>query len=178
MGVMKMNKQVIYNQLARCIKSLDDFHESDTYLTLCLSTDSGHTRIAAEIALIISYTRPFSGNQESIKGVPSSLPGKLLKTLNSTEFTLHSVILKEYRNKLVAHSELSHINPQTTISQNGAHLSTGYKQTRCLLTNADLFILNKIISKIRKETINYSSILKDRLPDGNYEVNNAYKKSS
>lgn len=164
-----MNER-IYKQLARCMKSLDDLYEAAGFITLLLNTNNGTVKKAAEIALIISYTRPFSGNQESIKGVPDGLPKKVFSTLNSEEFEFHTKIVKEYRNKLVAHSELSHIKPEIRVSHNGALVAMQHKHTNNLLDNKSLYLFSKVIEKVRLETIKHSAVLQESLSDGDYKL--------
>lgn len=163
--------QNIYNQFLRSIKSTHDFIEAESYITLYLNAKSGIEKNAAEIAIIVSYSRPFSGNKETIKGIPNSLPNKILKTLNEHERELHDKIVKVFRNKLVAHSELSYIQPNTKVSQNGALTETEKLYNNCLLENIDLQALSVLISKLKRATNEHSSELRNKLPDGIYKLN-------
>ena len=71
---------------------------------------------ALNCAMIISYCRPFSGNDKKIQGKVPDLPESFLKGLSKPEKELHHIVMTD-RNTVLAHTDSSAFNlrPQVWI---------------------------------------------------------------
>ena len=59
---------------------------------------------ALDCSMIVSYCRPFSGNDSSNELKVPDLAGKALRVFNGDELIVHKLVMN-YRNKLLAHSD-------------------------------------------------------------------------
>jgi len=64
---------------------------------------------ALNCSMIISYARPFSGNDQNGKRKIPDLPSNFTKILNSEEREIHQIVLND-RNKVLAHSDSEALN--------------------------------------------------------------------
>ncbi len=77
---------------------------------------------AFEIAFVVIYGRNFVGGNEKDKRIPSALPEGALSEFTKEERALHETIVKEWRNKLIAHTELGFIQPSIVIEPESGEL--------------------------------------------------------
>jgi hypothetical protein len=60
---------------------------------------------AYETALVVIYCRPFSGNESKTSDKIGDLPSKSRKAFDDLERKVHRRVLKDYRNRIFAHSD-------------------------------------------------------------------------
>ncbi|MFM2623520.1 hypothetical protein [Vibrio owensii] len=164
-----MHKQM-HKQLIRYMKSITDLKEAKNYLHLYVNSDKPLIKSAAEIAFIVSYCKPFSGNKEPTKGVPNELPKKSLKTLTVQERDIHSILVQEYRNKMVAHSELTHLEPEIEIFEQGTAIKVKHKRTNCLLDRLSIDDTFCLVNKLISITEHFAQELTKEVGDGVFSL--------
>lgn len=125
---------------------------------------------AYETALVVIYCRPFSGNESKTSDKIGDLPSKSRKAFDDLERKVHRRVLKDYRNRIFAHSD-SDAHGVTI----GIHKIEGTKFAiptkwayKPMLSQADLGTLKKCIEKIleylREEHLRIQSLL----PEGHH----------
>ncbi|AOW16458.1 hypothetical protein LPB03_02790 [Polaribacter vadi] len=105
------------NQFYRLLISFNDFKEvldiariifDKNNLDLEINTEKRKidilTKEALSSALIVAYSRPFSGNDKNSKNSIPDLNKNVIKILNTNEKELHNSLIK-LRNKAIAHSD-------------------------------------------------------------------------
>lgn len=96
-------------QFYRLLLSYGDFKQS-TFIASHILQNNIHEmddrRIleALNCAMIVSYIRPFSGNDRGSKSKIPDLPKSFLKDLDESEREIHELVLED-RNTLLAHSD-------------------------------------------------------------------------
>ncbi len=108
-----------WKQLCRLLISYNDFKHAADVAHLYLNGDFDvdreewdggdyyERRVTGEAmngAMIVSYARPFSGNDKAVKEKIPDIPGRYLRSLNENELRVHKNIISA-RNKKVAHSD-------------------------------------------------------------------------
>lgn len=108
-----------WKQLCRLLISYNDFKHAADVAHLYLNGDFDvdreewdggdyyERRVTGEAmngTMIVSYARPFSGNDKAVKEKIPDIPGRYLRLLNENELRVHKTILNA-RNKKVAHSD-------------------------------------------------------------------------
>jgi len=108
-----------WKQLCRLLISYNDFKHASSVAHFYLNGDFDvdreewdggdyyERRVTGEAmnsAMIVSYARPFSGNDKAVKEKIPDLPGRYLRLLDENELRVHKNILSS-RNKRVAHSD-------------------------------------------------------------------------
>lgn len=98
-------------QFYRLLMSYGDFKQAHYIASYILDEklhDSEDRRLleALNCAMIISYCRPFSGNDRNIDLKIPDLPASFLKGISEDEKEIHEVVMAD-RNTLMAHSDSS-----------------------------------------------------------------------
>ena len=103
---------------------------------------------ALRVALVVSYSRPFSGNR-SLPGVASTLPNRFLEKLTEHERDLHERLIR-LRNKEFAHSDPDSADVKVSMSSaGGAPVAIPVSRvTRLDPAGNELDVLNRIFSKM------------------------------
>lgn len=157
-------------QLIRYMKSIKDLKEAKEFLELYGSSQNQTIRNSAEMAFIVSYTKPFSGNKESIDGVPNGLTGKFFKKLTKSQKEIHETFLKRFRNKMVAHSELSFLDPKIEITENGTSIKVTHRRTNKLLDDMNLSEIKELVCQLITGAELLAKDATKRVGDGVYSL--------
>jgi len=109
-----VNEQKTYNrikQFKRVVMSFADFKEAVDLATNLIESDLMNDQdknflilSALTTAMILAYSRPFSGNDSKNNAKIPDLGGKALRNLNDEEKKLHKWLLTQ-RHTLIAHSD-------------------------------------------------------------------------
>lgn len=121
-----------------------DIQECTKTLALLDESTSDVMRLALIKASIISYARPFSGNESRyrVKG-KWRLDGQYVPARYTSE---HNKAI-EYRDKLIAHSDIPHRNPQ--LLRAGEHFAIGHDAP----LQEEYFEFSKILSAMSAELL-------------------------
>lgn len=115
MDSLAEEKYVFYRLCAgdiqECVKSLE----------MLSDTVSDRMRVMLVKASIVSYARPFSGNEPQDKSRGKWRLDK--KYVPNEFFDVHEQAI-EYRNKLIAHSDIPHRSPE--LLRGGSHFAIGH----------------------------------------------------
>ncbi|HEX7763791.1 MAG TPA: hypothetical protein VF433_09290 [Cellvibrio sp.] len=163
--------QKIYNQYIRYAHSASDFMDASNYLKLYINSTDVHTKKAAEVAFIISYCRPFSGNKEK-NGLTENISIKILHGLHQDLVGMHYDFLT-YRNKLVAHSELSYMNPETAIFAGCQVSVTTLNRYERPLEKYEISQVIDLLKGVESASAKKAFSLKSKLTDGKYKPQKA-----
>lgn len=128
---------------------------------------------AFEIAFVIVYGRNFVGGNEKDREIPSSLPDHVLSELTNEERELHNTIVKKWRNKLIAHTELGFILPSISIEEAPGELrSTEHHRSHILrlISKEDICMIHIILRKIESSCIWIRREFEKRASAGKYTV--------
>lgn len=118
------------------LKNFDEFLDSDEYISM----------VGITIALVVSYTRPFTENNG--KTATSSLSKKCIKSFTLSEKTLHYQIL-ETRNKAVSHSDADLYDVDLGASEDRTLICPViYRVPMIFFKRNDLIKIQKMIDKI------------------------------
>ncbi|MBU4308027.1 MAG: hypothetical protein L6428_12910 [Candidatus Aminicenantes bacterium] len=125
---------------------------------------------ALNCAMIISYCRPFSGNDRNSTNRIPNLPERFLKILTNKEKELHSILMKE-RNTILAHSDSDAWELQTyflEVNKNQKMLIPSHTYTRSPLTHKIVeqirTMINKLMESVFKERMKIEKELENDLP--------------
>jgi len=169
-----INQEQLQNdikKLKRVIISHFDFTDAKTFLELLLKNHSytKEEKFGLETALIVSYSRPFSGNDRNIKNPVRDIKG-ILKQLNDEERTVHNYVLNSLRNKEYAHSDSDAHNVKFSVVQTlNIKMLIPIKRAICdPLTQIQLCILRSTINKHIDWLHTEQLRIQEVLPVGNY----------
>ncbi len=168
-----LNKEVRWKlrQFYRLILSYGDFkqaHYISSYILLNKLHDSEDRRLleALNCAMIISYCRPFSGNDRSFDSKIPDLPSSLLKNLTDDEKEIHEIALAD-RNTLLAHSDsCAHdLQPEVWTIKDTKILMPVKNDTRAPLTKEATEVFQSLSGKMRDVVFNERMQLEPELID-------------
>jgi hypothetical protein len=163
-----------YHLYQRALHGVRDFKRCKEFLSLLDPKSDSPEWEAAEIAFIVTYARNFVGGNEKIdRSIPSCLPAEVLQTLPAPAMQLHEKIVKAWRNKLVAHTELGHIKPRMNLAGSqgvGRQAEFDALQPETYVEEADVSPLWDLVSAVEKETAKLLLRLHRALPEGSYVV--------
>ncbi len=115
-------------QFKRIVMSFADFDDASKMSSYIIENrlydefDRNRLMISSmNCAMIISYCRPFSGNDSRNSHKVPDLGKKALREFSSSELTLHNSIM-EKRNTLLAHSDSDAINLKFIRREFGSHM--------------------------------------------------------
>ena len=137
----------------RLLLSLRDLEEAGSFVLRLRDADSpldGVARKAIQIALIVSYCRPFTKNKGP--GVSKTLPSEFIERLEPEQQALHSR-LKDLRDQEFAHSDGGPADIQVTVAQrpDGTALASHAKSvssTKVVFDSAELARIEALIDGI------------------------------
>tara|TARA_R110002072_G_scaffold34164_6_gene102538 strand:+ start:470 stop:1075 length:606 start_codon:yes stop_codon:yes gene_type:complete len=167
------------NQFYRLLISFNDFKEAldiariifdKNNIDIEINTEKRKidilTKEALSSALIVAYSRPFSGNDKSSKNSIPDLNKNVIKILNTNEKELHNSLIK-LRNKAIAHSDSDIIDIKPYyMSVNNKKLDLLIplrNKTRLTFSNEMLLNIEMICSKLLGEIDKRRRILEKEL---------------
>lgn len=163
-----------YHLYQRALHGVRDFKRCKEFLSLLDPKSDPPEWEAAEIAFIVTYARNFVGGNEKIdRSIPSCLPAEVLQTLSDSALKLHEKIVKAWRNKLVAHTELGHIKPRMTLAGSqgvGRQAEFDDLQPETFVEESVVSALWELISTVETETAKLLLQRHRALPEGSYAV--------
>ncbi|HEV8714309.1 MAG TPA: hypothetical protein VGX03_15965 [Candidatus Binatia bacterium] len=157
--------------LKRVVISEEDMEWARKVVDRLLESDLDDLdRYAYETALVVIYCRPFSGNERKTSDKIGDLPDKSRKTFNDLERKVHDRVLKNYRNKLFAHSDSDAHGVTIGIHEvGGAKLAVPTKWAyKPMLSQADLQTLKKCIEKVSEYLLEEHWRIQSFLPEGHH----------
>ncbi len=157
--------QKIYQKYARSMLALEDFLKCRKFLE-DMTDDSDSW--AEEIAFIVIYSRNFTNDNDRNKSIFQSLPASVLDGLKPDQITLHERIIKEWRNRLVVHSEMAVLKPIAEFDDVGS--SFRHIQNDGFINSENINEFNKLLKHVEINTVNFLRNLKQLLPKDRYEI--------
>jgi hypothetical protein len=167
----KKRLRVEVRLLKRVVISEEDMEWARKVVDRLLERDLDNLdRYAYETALVVIYCRPFSGSKSKTSGKIGELPDKSRKTFNDLERKVHGRVLKNYRNKLFAHSDSDAHGVMIGIHEvEGAKLAVPTKWAyKPMLGQADLQTLKKCIEKVSEYLLEEHRRIQSFLPEGHH----------
>lgn len=138
---------MIDSSLNRLTISRHDFEQCLRFLDQIPNYEYGSTMYEALlISAIISYSRPFSRNEEKVNiKADSRIEGTVLDGLDDKEHELHTKLLN-LRNKAIAHIEWA--NHPSGITQNGTIMSRPFSIWGSFQGANDILFFSELAKKV------------------------------
>jgi hypothetical protein len=126
---------------------------------------------ALEKAFVVTYARNFLSGNDKGKGIPSKVPTGVLRNLGPNAKDLHRSITNIWRNKVIAHTELSYIVSKTHIgtAPNGGRFTGKLVKPTCNLINeSNLSEIRQLVLAVKESAVIHMKEIYSQIPDGTY----------
>jgi len=160
-----------YGQYLRAQASAQDFTKCLLYLDAIENNSDEVIGSALEKAFIVTYARNFLSSNDKGKRIPSKVPNGVLRNLGADAKELHRNIINIWRNKVIAHTELSYIVSKThigTAPNGGRFTGKSVKPTSNLINDSNLNEIRLLVLAVKESTAIHMKEVYRQIPDGTY----------